>query len=415
MVRACTVGSGASVRAVTASRRLRRRRIRLLAAAILLLGLPLALAGGPEGPLQPLEQIRLELVTDGLRAPTGIVNAEDGSGRLFVLEQAGAIRVVEPDGSLRREPFLDLAEEVVVGQEQGLLGLAFHPAFEANGRLFVNYTDRNGDTVIEEYRSADGVRADPASARRLLFLDQPHELHNGGGMAFGPDGYLYIGVGDGGWPDDVIQTGQDTSTLFGSILRIDVDVPGANRPYGIPPDNPFANGGGRAEIWDYGLRNPWRFSFDPVTGDLFIADVGYLTYEEINRHPAGTPGGLNFGWSIAEGNACFEGRACRLDGLTPPLLEYGGRRLRTGNCAIIGGPVVRDSGDRRLDGRLLFGDFCSGRIWTLIVDVEGTVPELQLDSDLAISSFGLDERGRPHVVDYARGALWRVVPAMDGV
>lgn len=394
-------------------RRLRRRtRIRLLVVAIVLLGLPLALAGGSEGPLLPLEQISLELVTEGLGLPTGIMSAGDGSGRLFVLEQAGAIRVVEADGSLRVEPFLDLSDRVVVGEEQGLLGLVFHPDFETNGRLFVNYTDLAGDTVVEEYRSTDGQRADPGSARQILFIDQPHELHNGGGLAFGPDGYLYIGVGDGGWPEDVVGTGQDTSTLFGTLLRIDVDTADGGQPYGIPPDNPFAGGsGGRPEIWDYGLRNPWRFSFDPATGDLFIADVGQVTYEEIDRHPAGVPGGLNFGWSITEGFGCFEAATCDTTGLTPPLLEYGGRRLRTGNCAIIGGPVIRGGVIPELEGRLLFGDFCSGRIWTLLIDAPGTVPEEQLDTDLVFTSFGVDDDGVPYVADYGGGALYRIVAA----
>jgi glucose/arabinose dehydrogenase len=377
---------------------------------VLLFGLPLTIGPGSEGPAQPLEQVGLELVADGLDTPTGLVSAGDGSGRIFVLEQAGLIRVIR-DGALEPHPFLDLSSDVAVGGEQGLLGLAFHPDFRVSGRLFVNYTDLAGDTVVAEYVAPDGERAEAASARRLLFIDQPHELHNGGGMAFGPDGYLYIGVGDGGWPGDVIGTGQNTDTLFGTILRIDVDAIPADVPYAIPPDNPFADGGGRGEIWDYGLRNPWRFSFDPLTGDLFIADVGQVTYEEINRHPAGIPGGLNFGWSIIEGLHCFEADTCNTNGLTWPMLEYGGRRLKTGNCAIIGGPVYRGDALPVLDGRLLFGDFCSGRIWTLLVGAEGTVPEEQLDTELTITSFGVDEAGMPLVADYAHGAVYRLIPA----
>ena len=381
-----------------------------MTAAVLLLALPLTVAAGSDGPLLPLEQVRLQLVAEGLDTPTGVVSAADGTGRIFVLEQAGLIRVIR-DSALEPAPFLDVSDDIIAGGEQGLLGLAFHPDFAANGRLFVNYTDLVGDTVVAEYIAPGGERADPASARQLLFIDQPHEFHNGGGLAFGPDGYLYIGVGDGGWPGDVIGTGQNTDTLFGAILRIDVDATSAVLPYAIPEDNPFADGGGRGEIWDYGLRNPWRFSFDPATDDLFIADVGQVTYEEIDRHPAAAPGGLNFGWSITEGLHCFEAATCDTTGLTWPLLEYGGRRLKTGNCAIIGGPIYRGDALPMLDGRLLFGDFCSGRIWTLLVGAEGTVPEEELDTDLVISSFGVDERGMPIVADYADGAVYRLISA----
>ena len=375
---------------------------------MLLIALPLLLSLGSEGPPQPLDRIELQLVVDGLHAPTGMLSANDGTGRLFVVEQGGLIRVVK-DGAIQPTPLLDLSEEVTVGTEQGLLGLALHPRFARNGRLFVDYTDRNGDTIVAEYAAPGGEVSDPSSALLLLFIDQPHEYHNGGGLAFGPDGYLYIGVGDGGWPNDVIGTGQNTDTLFGSILRIDVAARLPRLAYAIPDDNPFAEGGGRGEIWDYGLRNPWRFSFDPDTGDLFIADVGQVTFEEIDRHPGGTPGGLNFGWSITEGLHCFDSDSCDTTGLTPPLLEYGGRRLKTGNCAVIGGPVYRGDALPELDGRLLFGDFCSGRIWSLQVGVDGTVPEEELDTGLTITSFGIDEDGTPLVADYAHGAIYRLV------
>jgi glucose/arabinose dehydrogenase len=381
-----------------------------LTVTVLLLGLPLILALGSEGPALPLEQVRLELVAEGLRQPVGIASAGDGSGRILVIEKSGQVRVVI-DGMLHNAPFLDLSDVVSTGQEQGLLGLAFHPDFASNGQLYVNYTNIAGDTVVAEYAAPRGSQADPASARELLVIDQPHEFHNGGGLAFGPDGYLYIGVGDGGWPNDVVGTGQDIDTLFGTILRIDVNATTGDLPYGIPPDNPFSDGGGRPEIWDFGLRNPWRFSFDPTTGDLFIADVGQVTYEEIDRHPAREPGGINFGWSVMEGLHCFEVDTCDAEGMTLPLLEYGGRRLKSGNCAIIGGPVYRGEALPMLDGRLLFGDFCSGRIWTLIVDVEGTVPEEQLDTDLVITSFGVDADGAPLIADFAGGAIYRLVAA----
>jgi len=356
--------------------------------------------------------IDVSLVSDGLVMPTGLVVPPDGSGRLFVVEQPGLVRILTDDG-LQPDPFLDLTGEVALSAEQGLVGLAFHPDFASNGRLFVDYTNLDGDTVVTEYTTSDGRQVDPASARQLLFIDQPHELHNGGGLVFGPDGYLYIGVGDGGWPNNVIGTGQDTSTLFGSILRIDVDSRTAGLPYGIPSDNPFAAdagaAGSRAEIWDYGLRNPFRFTFDPASGDLYIADVGQVTYEEIDRHPATEPGGLNFGWSIAEGRHCFDADTCDMTGLIAPLVEYGGRRLHTGNCAIIGGPAIRGGDVTALNDQLVFGDYCSGRIWTLPLDDPDAAPREQADTHLSITGFAFDGIAT-YVLDYG-GSVYRVVSA----
>ena len=386
----------------------RRRRIRRRTMAVIALAFPLLLPAGAVGPLLPLGQTTLEVVATGLERPTGLVAVDDGTGRLLVLEQSGVVRVIGPDGRIAPDPFLDLSGKVSTGTEQGLLGLALHPDFENNGRLFVNYTDVEGDTIVAEYAAPDGAVVELDSARTLITIDQPDDIHNGGALGFGPDGLLYVGVGDGGWPDDVIQTGQNTDTLFGTIVRIDADRTTDDLPYAIPPDNPFARGGGRPEIWDYGLRNPWRFAWDAKSGDLYIADVGYLTYEEVNRHPAGIPGGLNFGWSVMEGNGCFEADTCDASGMTAPLIQYGGRRLATGDCAIVGGPVYRGNEIPEIDGRLLFGDYCSGKIWTLVVGADGTVPEEQLDTDLIISTFGLDARGRPLVADYARGVVYRI-------
>jgi glucose/arabinose dehydrogenase len=237
-------------------------------------------------------------VVGGLAKPIGLANAGDGSNRLFVIEQAGVIRILQ-NGLLTPEPFLDIRAQVgSQANEQGLLGLAFHPKYAKNGYFYVNYTDLQGDTVIARFSvsASDPQRADPTSEKRLLAVDQPYPNHNGGQVIFGPDGYLYLGLGDGGSGGDPAGNGQSRATLLGKILRIDVDK---GDPYAIPPDNPFAQGGGRAEIWAYGLRNPWRFSFDRLTGDLYIADVGQNQWEEIDWLPAGQSG-ANLGWDVFE-------------------------------------------------------------------------------------------------------------------
>ena len=259
------------------------------------------LATGPD-------DLRLERVVEGLNDPINIANAGDGSGRLFINEQAGVVRVVESDGTLRAEPFVDLAGRVRGGGEQGLLGLAFHPDFEVNRRLFVHYSRlADGATVLSELTAAtDGESANPDSERVLLVVEQPYGNHNGGQLAFGPDGYLYLGLGDGGSGGDPHGNGQNRQTLLGKILRLDVDAnPTEGKPYAIPPNNPFADGGiapgeGLAEIWAYGLRNPWRFSFDRTYGDLYIGDVGQGAWEEIDRQPGDSLGGENYGWNVME-------------------------------------------------------------------------------------------------------------------
>src|SRR5918998_877978 len=247
----------------------------------------------------------LELVADGFDQPVQVVDPGDGSRRLFVVEQPGRIRIIH-DGQVVPEPFLDITDLVGCCGERGLLGLAFHPDYAKTGDLFVNYTDHNGDTVVARYQvsTADPNRADPASAETILAVDQPAANHNGGLLLFGPkDGHLYIGLGDGGGGNG--QNGQDLSTLLGKILRIDVKGTSADAPYGIPPDNPFVDQPeARPEIWVLGVRNPWRFSFDRVTGDLWIGDVGSATYEEVNYQPAASPGGENYGWDLMEGTVC---------------------------------------------------------------------------------------------------------------
>ena len=359
------------------------------------------------------DRLRLELVADGLRDPIGLTSAGDGSGRLFVDERDGVVRVIDPGGRLQDSPFVDLRDRIAAGGERGLLGLAFHPDFAGNRRLFVHYS-RAGDgaTVVSELTaSADLRTADPGSERVLFTVPDPFVNHNGGQLAFGPDGYLYIGLGDGGGGGDPLQNGQNPDVLLGKILRIDVDAQDAGRPYAIPAGNPFAPGGanpgaGRPEVWALGLRNPWRFSFDPDGGDLYIGDVGQGNWEEIDRQPADSAGGENYGWNVMEGRHCFGGD-CDQTGYVKPIAEYS----HDLGCSVTGGFVYRGSAQPELQGVYVFGDFCSGIVFTLQVD-EGTIdPKRVLDSGLGISSFGTDEDGEIYLVDI-EGAVYRVL--VDG-
>lgn len=355
--------------------------------------------------------LRAEVVAVGFSAPLQVTNAGDGSGRLFVVEQGGRILVVR-HGQVGREPFLDLRDRVGAGGERGLLGLAFSPAFPADRRFFVDYTDPGGTSVISSFVAGSGPdadRADPASERVLLRIAQPYPNHNGGGLAFGPDGLLYIGLGDGGGSGDPSGNGQRTDTLLGKLLRIDVTPPPDGRPYAVPPGNPFASGGGAPEIWAIGLRNPWRFSFDRLTGALWIGDVGQNRSEEIDRTPAGAAPPVNYGWNRMEGSRCFEpASGCDRTGLTLPIAEYG----HDAGCAVTGGFVARGDAVGALSGVYLFGDVCSGRIWGL--DANGPdrqEPVLLLESGRSISSFGEDEAGRILFTDLARGEVIGLVPA----
>jgi glucose/arabinose dehydrogenase len=364
------------------------------------------LATGPDA-------LALEPVVDGLDTPTGIVAPGDGSGQLHVLEQPGRIRVIERNGSLRAEPFVDLRSRILTGFERGLLGLAFHPDYARNRRLFVHYS-RAGDgaTVVSELRAAaDGRTADPASERVLLLVTQPFANHNGGQIAFGPDGYLYIGLGDGGSGGDPYGNGQNTNVLLGKILRIDVDTdPAPGGTYAIPSDNPFAPGGvrpggGAPEVWAYGLRNPWQFSFDPEEGALYIGDVGQGRWEEVNRQPADSRGGENYGWAVMEGRHCFVAD-CDQAPYVKPIAEYS----HDLGCSITGGHVYRGTRQPELVGIYVFGDYCSGRVFTLQVD-EGTVhPKEVLESGLSITAFGVGEDGEIYMA-HAGGSIHRVVVA----
>jgi glucose/arabinose dehydrogenase len=346
-----------------------------------------------------------EVIARGLDRPVGLADAGDGSERLFIIEQAGLIRIWQA-GELLPEPFLDLSRQVACCGERGLLGLAFHPDYVTNGYFYVNYTlemDGNLFTRIARYQvSADADHADPQSERTLLEFQQPYENHNGGGLAFGPDGYLYLAVGDGGSGGDPLGNGQALTTLLGKLLRIDVD---SGDPYAIPAGNPFAAGGGLPEIWAYGLRNPWRFSFDLLTGDLYIGDVGQGDWEEIDFLPAGYPGGANFGWNVYEGVHHFSGAPDPGETLVFPVAEYG----HDVGQSVTGGAVYRGTALPGWYGVYLYGDFASGKVWGLLRQGDGAWQNsLLFETGCLISSFGQDTSGEVYLVNY-NGELLRLV------
>jgi glucose/arabinose dehydrogenase len=352
-----------------------------------------------------LPALALTQVATGLQSPTAIVHAGDGSRRLFVLEQPGRIRVMV-DGELLSEPFLDISGQISAGGERGLLGLAFHPDYAGNGLFFIDYTDGAGHTVVARYRvsAQDPNRADPASAGEVLRVEQPFANHNGGQLGFGPDGYLYVSLGDGGSGGDPQDNGQNLGTLLGTILRLDVD--GAE-PYAVPADNPFVDReGARPEIWAYGLRNPWRFSFDRGSGDLWIADVGQNVWEEINLQPGDSVGGENYGWRLMEGAHCFQpAEGCDREGLTLPVLEYDHDQ----GCSVTGGYRYRGSAIGGLTGVYTFADYCSGVVWGAREGEDGswTSSEL-LSSGFRVSAFGEDEGGELYLADHGGGAVYRL-------
>jgi glucose/arabinose dehydrogenase len=363
---------------------------------------------GPPASFDP-ERVGLdfERVVDGLVAPLAVTHAGDGSGRIFVLEQRGQIRVVE-DGQLRDEPFLNIGDRITSGGERGLLGLAFHPSFPDDPRLFVNYTDSQGDTVVSSFvvPFPDADRADPNSESIVLRFDQPYSNHNGGALAFGPDGLLYISTGDGGSGGDPHDNGQRLDTLLGKILRVDVDGDEVDGRYSIPPDNPFVDDDGAApEIWLYGLRNPWRMSFDRTTGDLWIGDVGQGSWEEIDVARAGR-GGLNFGWNRMEGFECFEPADCDPAQFTPPVAAYG----HDLGCSVIGGVVYRGTAQPLLTGGYVYSDYCGGNLWLLDPTSDGPVDEPPVTQPgRQISAIGEDEAGEPYATDFGSGELLRIV------
>ena len=372
--------------------------------------------------------IGLQPLVSGLTKPIFVTHAGDGSGRIFVVEQRGIIRILEK-GELLTKPFLDISERVNDGSnEQGLLGLAFAPNYAETGFFFVNYTDADGDSVVARYLVAaeDANRADADSESITLNIDQPAGNHNGGMLAFGSDGYLYVGTGDGGAANDRFGNGQNPQSLLGKMLRIDVTTE-PTVAYTIPADNPWVgtNWAGQEvldEIWAVGLRNPWRYSFDRSTGDLWIGDVGQNQYEEVDYVPAATRPPLNFGWPIMEATHCFGSADCVQAGLWMPVAETD----HQGNCSLTGGYVYRGLAFPELNGVYLFGDYCSGKIWATLPDPDAAQAESLaaqdavgslgtwrtveiLDTDLSINSFGEDEAGELYVIDHRGGTVSQII------
>jgi len=352
----------------------------------------------------PPSDLMLQQVALGYTDPVVVTGARDGSDRLFVVEQQGRILIV--GGGV----FLDISNPVdSTGNEQGLLGLVFHPDYSNNGFFYVNYThDPEGSgpdvTRISRFEVSVGVPdvADPSSETIILDFEQPASNHNGGDLHFGPDGYLYIATGDGGGAEDTFQNAQDLGSLLGKLLRIDVDT---GSPYGIPPTNPFVGQGSpREEIWAYGLRNPWRFSFDRLTGDLFIGDVGQTQVEEIDLQPVSSAGGENYGWSCMEGDLEVNFNPCDGRPLTAPILVYNHNL----GCSVTGGYRYRGS-ITAFRGVYVFGDFCTGRIWFASESDGVWSADEWAGTDISISSFGEDEDGELYVVDLGRGELYRFV------
>ncbi len=356
----------------------------------------------------PQHQLNLTLVpyASGFTNPVHITHAEDGSQRLFIAEQGGRIRIIKDQAVLDR-PFLDITNRVSCCNERGLFSVAFPPGYSNKRYFYVNYTNTAGNTVIARYHlTSNPDLADPASEEVLLPIAQPYANHNGGQIAFGPDGHLYIGMGDGGSGGDPQNNGQSLGTLLGKMLRIEVES--NSNPYAIPPTNPFlAVQTARGEIWALGLRNPWRFSFDRQTGDLYIGDVGQNAYEEINFQRRSSTGGENYGWKVAEGNHCYNATTCDLTQFTPPVLEYS----HSQGCSVTGGVVYRGRQFPRLSGTYLYGDFCSGRIWGVPTPPRAQDNTQLLKSSYTLSTFGEDEAGEVYLADYTGGTIYHLTDA----
>jgi glucose/arabinose dehydrogenase len=357
--------------------------------------------------------LSLEPVAEGLVNPISIATAPDGW--LLVNEQPGRVVAIHP-ASGERAVVADLDDRIDGGGERGLLGLALHPDWPEVGRAFIHYSANDGDAILAEFsggQEGDGPPViDPGSERILLELPDPYPNHNGGQLAFGPDGFLWMALGDGGSANDPHGHGQDTATLLGSILRLDVTQPGA---YAVPPDNPFVDGGGAPEIFLFGLRNPWRFSFDPETDLLWIGDVGQGASEEVDRVDPAADAGANLGWNLMEGAHCFSDPSCSSTGLVLPLTEYG----HDLGCSVTGGFVYRGQAIDELAGWYLFADYCTGFLFGIPSDAaepaDGTAlaPSLLLETGATVSSFGVDSDGELYLVDHAGGVLSRIAAA-DG-
>jgi glucose/arabinose dehydrogenase len=354
------------------------------------------------------KHLTLAPVIKGLKEPTYVAGPPDGTGRLFVLERGGLARVADADGRLQTTPFLDLSQEVSLSNEQGMLGLAFHPAFTRNGYVYVSYTASDWSVQVVRYTvSPDRPDVvDPATLQVVLSVPKHSKYHNGGMLAFGPDGYLYVSLGD----DEASQRVQDLGTLNGKMLRLDVD---SASPYAIPPTNPFADADVRGEIWSYGLRNPWRFSFDRATGDIWIADVHHVdgeqgqNWETVQFQPANSSGGENYGFPMLATFHCADVTTCQPPGVSLPISHYDHNM----NCSITGGYVYRGKSVPGLVGTYVFGDYCTGGVFALTGSPQqGWSKRMELSyQPIKISSFGEDPAGELYVVDIQGGTIYRVV------
>jgi glucose/arabinose dehydrogenase len=373
--------------------------------------LPTRLTDGVVAAAPTASTVALVKVAD-VPSPVLAIGAGDGSGRLFIVSKGGRIRIVK-NGSLLATPFLNISTGVSTGSEQGLLGLAFHPSFTTNRKFYINYTDLGGDTVIREYRASASNPdvVEPGSGRTILRIGQPYSNHNGGMIAFGRDGLLYIGTGDGGSGGDPGNRAQNIDSLLGKMLRISVNGRTSSREYLIPSSNPYVGRPGRNEIWQRGLRNPWRFSFDRSTGDLWIGDVGQGRYEEVDRATRTSTGpgrGINWGWRVMEGNHCYRpSSGCSTTGKKRPLVEYS--HGATGRCSVTGGYVYRGAAISALRGWYVYGDYCTGEVWAVASGASRpATPVRLLDTTRLISGFGQDDAGELYLCDL-NGAVYRIV------
>jgi glucose/arabinose dehydrogenase len=377
---------------------------RLLTGSLALLAL-LGCSNGPATAPPTSDTLRLvPIVTSGLSSPVYLTAPTGDTARLFVVEQSGQIRIVQ-HGQLLPTAFLDIHSRLVSGGEQGLLSVAFHPSYGANGFFYVNYTDLNGDTRVERYTvsAADSNLADTASHKLMLFVPQPYTNHNGGLVMFGPDGMLYIGMGDGGSGGDPENRAQHPDSLLGKLLRVDVD---GGDPYAIPVGNPFKNGGGAPEIWALGLRNPWRFAFDRSAGLLYIGDVGQGAWEEVDVQPA-SQGGLNYGWRLMEGAHCYNPTNCSSAGLVLPAVEYD---HANGQCAVIGGFVYRGARSPALAGQYFYADLCAGWVRSFSYAGGAVTGHTSWNPDVSPGtplSFGEDARGELYLLT-GGGNVYRI-------
>jgi glucose/arabinose dehydrogenase len=403
-VRLVRRAAGGDHLAMRSSRGLRRRLAGLFGSIAIVLAASSSPVAGAAG-------VVLRPVVSGLDAPVFVTSPRDGSGRLFVVEQTGRVRVVK-NGVLLATPFIDIRDKLATGGERGLLGLAFHPRYKVNGRFYVYFTRASdGDIAINEYHvsSTNPDVATRAYGRRIITIDHPYSNHNGGRIAFGPDGYLYVGTGDGGSGGDPGNRAQSLASLLGKMLRIDINGTAGTRHYRNPSSNPYVGRYGRNEIWSRGLRNPWGWSFDRVTGDLWIGDVGQNRYEEINRSKVSTGTtsrgrGLNYGWRVMEGRHCYRpASGCNKTGKVVPVVEY----PHSQGCSVTGGYVYRGAAVPALAARYVFGDYCTGTIWTIPRNAATPATKsLLMSTGMNISSFGEDQAGELYVLDHG-GSLYR--------